>query len=529
MEYCKISKFSLHKNLFFDEINSSIFSINQDRLHVSGLHASINLSAYSKYLSRNLKKAALDAPREVLAVENKEKCLHLIGINTVCIKKLKAKSEILGFFFSTKTKVWDLCLVTETGIFTYKLEDELKPVIKSTTNISINSYLADISLNYLGVICGNLVVLHSLWGKKPSVLCKFEIGFNIAHGPGVQNLVDYIQPELDFKIITFGQFYDKVYLIVLDGFSGTLVLYKKETIKYSFNVDPGAYSLRVMNNMLILHNFGLQESIIIDRLYDPIMFKVSHRGYFELNPTFIQLNQRFSLDLSTQQLFELKISPVAWVESIDTTNNSIIFLLRRENSVPEGLNLLKSSILAEKSVDQVFKKIVKSEDNLPQITQSQVYSSVLLPCSKQTPPCKLLSNFILVYIKELNFSNISVELTIQVLMIKILIKSNELLLLQSLLSFHILDDSREIAGLLIELTKKQVFPFGYILGLDMLTRLRLSHLAMDEMLHNQDYFETMSLLNERPCPGYDLSKFNKETSDLYTNRMIQEFLRDNIY
>jgi hypothetical protein len=204
-------------------------------------------------------------------------------------------------------------------------------------------------------------------------------------------------------------------------------------------------------------------------------------------------------------------------------------LLRRKKYVAEGLLQLKTFLIQEKNVEPVVRRLVKQEDNVALISQSQFLTQVLIPCSKELKNLKFLVKFLLVFMKELIFANVPVESELQIWAVKLLIKTNELLALQDLVSFHIIDDSKDTAQLMIELSKRQHFSYGYLLGIDMLSRLKLSSLVMDAMITHGDFYETIHLLNERPCPGYDLGKLNRETHDLYTNQMIQTFLKQNIY
>ena len=87
---------------------------------------------------------------------------------------------------------------------------------------------------------------------------------NIGELPGVNNLLKYSLPQLDCIYMMLSSIYDKVYLLFLDGFHGIFRVYKKNEIKYEINIEPGAYGVRVIDNLIILQNYGSQESTVID-------------------------------------------------------------------------------------------------------------------------------------------------------------------------------------------------------------------------------------------------------------------------
>ena len=502
MEYLEIRKFPGHSNLFYDYINKSNFYIHHDRLFVSGTHKSLNLSPYSKYISRPIIGASLSSSFDTLALQTKSQVVHLVSTASVCASKIKCKANVLGFFFSTsKTKSWDLLVITNQNIQVYVLEKELKSVLKHQNNINIDSYICDPGLGYLATISSNNLILFSIKNKdkKPQQISKFQVGQPIAQSLGSSNLFTFPQAELDSKIISIGLFYDKVYLVSLDGFNGTLTLLKKDSVKYSFDIDPGAYNVRVIDNLIVLHNFGLQESTIIDRLHNPISFKVNHRGTFELNPSFVQIDQKLSFDLASATILELRLNPQILKDQIQNPSESIIFLLRREKSLTEGLALLKSYITQEKNIEAVLKRIVKGEDNIKSVAQSQILNQVILPCSKEAKDLKFLSKILVIYIRELIFADIKIHQDIQISSVKVLIKANELLLLQDLLSYHIIDDSQEIAQLMIELSRRRKFSYGFMLGIDMLCRLRLNDMVMDQIIANGEFYDVAGIGYERPC------------------------------
>ena len=351
---------------------------------------------------------------------------------------------------------------------------------------------------------------------------------NIGELPGNSNLLQYSQPQLDCKYLSLVNIYSKVYLLHLDAFQGLLCIYKKDKVKHRVNVDPGAYAVRVIDNLIILQNFGLQESTVIDWLSTPMMFKLHHRGSFEINPTLIAVSQEFSLDIEEKVLKRLKLEPLAWVSSMPEVQYAILFLLRRNLCSESALNLLKTAITERKNIDVVLHDLVNGE-SVPALSQELLYTKVFLPCFKEGQSLDILAKAMLIYVKELVFKEVPLEISLQMVLMKALVKSQGFCILQDLVTYHIISDSKEIAMLLIELAKRERFQYGFMLGIDMLNRMKLQTLVMDVLIANGDMFETMGLLNGHPCPGYDLGKLHKDISDGYTNTIIHEFLRENTY
>ena len=208
---------------------------------------------------------------------------------------------------------------------------------------------------------------------------------------------------------------------------------------------------------------------------------------------------------------------------------SILFLLRRSLQLEYAFNLIKSAIVDNCNIDIVLHSIVNRLHRIPIISQDQLHSKIFFPCFKEASKPEYLTKSLLLYCKELIFNEIPIELSLQMLLIKGLILSKNYCILQDLATYHIINDSKDIAMLLVDLSKKKQFPYGYLLGIDMLFRMKLYTIAMDVMISNGDMMETMMMLSNHPCPGYDLNKLHRDTNDLYTNIMIQEFIKENIY
>jgi hypothetical protein len=151
--------------------------------------------------------------------------------------------------------------------------------------------------------------LYTTYSEKIKLINKLPFENNIRSLPGVINLLLYEQPPLDWKFLVLANIYNKPYLLHLDGFQGLLTVYYKNSIEYKFEIETGAYNLRVSDNLIILQNYGLQESTIIDWLCEPKRFKISHRGTFEINPTFLSVSYEHCLDLDNKTFLKLKIKP----------------------------------------------------------------------------------------------------------------------------------------------------------------------------------------------------------------------------
>jgi Colon cancer-associated protein Mic1-like len=532
MEYIQEAKLNTISNLFFDEISKSVFYMHQDRLYISTQHKSLNLSPYSKDLSKPIHKASIDEPREILICEQKPNRLSVFGIKEISRNKINLKSPALGFHLARNRAVsWDLCVITGIGLEFFKLDEDLKLISKILIPLPISFYHFDVITGLIVLYSIKQALVYQTYLRKITLLSKYSMEGNIRELAGVNNLLSYNLPQLDSSCLMVASMYGKAYLLQLDGFSGVLTIYKKDKIKYELAVEPGAYSMRVIDSLIILQNYGLQESTIIDIFSNPPAFKLNHRGTFELNPVLILLSHQHALDLTEKKFLRFKIEPKDWVTQMPSLEYSVLFMLRRESKCEEALALLRQAITQKVNLTQVIHKIVKRLDKIPMLSQDLLYSKVFLVSYKEDKSSENLelTNALLAYIKELTLMDIPIDTSLEVLLIKALIRSGSYGLVQDLIHFKVITDSKDVAYLLFELSKRNLFPFGYLLGIDMLCRLNLYVMAMDNMILNGDMYETITMINNHPCPGYDVNKLNKDTADLYTNISIQEFLRDNIY
>lgn len=529
MEFVNEGKWGNSSNLFFDEYGKCAFFIHQNRLTITNLHNFVNLSPYSTSFNKGILRAAIDETREILLCQFKPRTLKFFALKEPIVKKVKLQNDVIGFQTARNRAVlWDICVITKGSLEFVRLEEDFRPVVKKVISLSISYYHFDVISGIIVVYAEGNSHLYSCYQKKILFLSKFRMENDIGELPGVNNILTYVQPQLDSKSLMLASIYSKVYLLHLDGFQGLLTIYKKDSIKHRINIEPGAYTVKVIDNLIILQNFGSQESTIIDWHSDPIMFKLSHRGSFEINPTLISVFHDFSFDLTEKVLKRLKLSPFSWVAQMPNVQYAILFLMRRNAHVEAGLLLLKTAISERQSINTVIKAIVH-EENVPKISQEHIYTIVFSPCFRSGQNIDILASALLCYVKELISKEIDIELQVQMIVVRALTMVKSFAALQDLFTYQILSDSKELAMLLIELENKKVFPYGLLLGIDMLNRLKMHTLVMDVLIANGEMVETMNLLNTRPCPGYDLSKLHKDTNDLYTNTIISEFLKDNIY
>jgi hypothetical protein len=103
---------------------------------------------------------------------------------------------------------------------------------------------------------------------------------------------------------------------------------------------------------------------------------------------------------------------------------SILFLIRRALGIDSALELLKTAICDNKIVDSVLIKFIKPENRIPLITQDLLNSKVFLVCYKTN--LESLIKAVIFYCKELIFNGIKIEICIQMLLIKALIKTKRI-------------------------------------------------------------------------------------------------------
>jgi Colon cancer-associated protein Mic1-like len=396
---------------------------------------------------------------------------------------------------------------------------------------------------------------------------------------------------LDKIQILVSKIYECSHLLCLDGLQGTLHVYKIESefpiyLLLTVNLRPGGYTLRVQNNLLILHNYGPQESYIYDIKKDArpeeSFVLVKHRGstnpeynlhqvlfHTEIDPHCIIIGKEFYVDVINGKLFVLKTEPFLLVENYPNVIESILFLLRRDKSLVEALLMIKKCLVNKvdllkltqffnvtnycykqtammrkqkrKPEDQVNKskkgseinnqsekKVLqlKSETGMTILLQSDIFLKVFKPFYKEVKDYEYLSKVLIAYIYSLVAQDLHVHVSHQHLLVKTLIKLKNFRLIQHLIQYQLIANNIDIALLLTTLEGTQEkYSELFQIGVDMMYRLKSFVNLVKILAQRGDLYEALNIvLNHEE--NYDLNHFTEYSKGSDLESVIKEVIRD---
>ena len=310
-----------------------------------------------------------------------------------------------------------------------------------------------------------------------------------------------------------------------------------------YSIPQGIYGMGVTENLLFIQSYNTQETFIYDiqSRSEEFIIRVNHSEStsssinprksaefsvkIELNSEFFFVSEEITVDLRSCSIRTLRINPVDLIENHPDNQKIILFLLRREKCKVQILEKLKESLLfltpisklkiifstlasayasaqdekihnntisrlenihhaelAETDVDPSVE--VKSENGITVIVQADIYYFVFDPVYKSIENRRYLSEALICYTHFLIQQGVSVHFSIQYLLFKILIKIEDFNRVQKLIENKFFTDSQDIALFLISLSKTQKvqkFPFCFVLGIDMLQRLKLLEVVAREL------------------------------------------------
>ena len=365
---------------------------------------------------------------------------------------------------------------------------------------------------------------------------------------------------MDKVQVSLTRIYEYTYLLTLDGTHGLLHLYKVDydspsQLFTTIFLRPGGYALRVVDNLIIIHNYGPQETYIFDikkdKNPDSCCVMVKHRGSVspdckfhqikylsEIDPHYVIVSNDFYLDTIDGKLFVLKLFPFLLVEDYPDHLEKILFLLRRNKCLTEALAAIKKCLIEKIEVNKLTSffnvtnyayketamlrkmkkkdsiepqknekkdsgsKIVdkevelKSQSGMTVLLQSDMYIHVFLPFYKEIKDYLYLSDVLFAYIYSLVGQDMHVHAKHQYLLVKTLIKLKNFKMLQYLIQYQMLANNLEIALLLtsIDDNKEEMYPELFQLGIDMLHRLKSFGNLAKILAQRGNFFEALGVI-----------------------------------
>ena len=459
------------------------------------------------------------------------------------INSLKEKN-IKGFIVVTgRPSFCDMVLVTNLGVEFYKFSEKpLKVVMLKSYSVNISDFWYEAGEGILIVNVLNTAefvpfMLYQNKGIKYFQGLSFKteqkfMDFGFSYSLTNYNLINCALVPLDKVQIMVAKIYESVFLLSLDGLFGLLTLIKIEpdgqSSKFlSIYVKPGGYTLRVSDNLIVLHNYGPQESYVYDikREKDSNfhMVLVKHRGSLnedsemfqvkhpsEIDPHLIAVADDFYIDLNETKIFSLSIDPELLLKGYPDHIEKILFTLRKNKSLKPALEMLKECLDAKLSpirlndlfnitnfayketamlrkagkIDEKSDKRqsitsrfaenqLKSQGGMTILLQYEVLNCVFKPYYKDQKDFYYLSQVLITYISSLLRQDLHVHPSHQFLLTKTLIRINNFKALQNIFQYLMLGNEIHLAMLICKIENGvEKYPQIFNLGIDMLLRLK---------------------------------------------------------
>jgi len=218
-------------------------------------------------------------------------------------------------------------------------------------------------------------------------------------------------------------------------------------------------------------------------------------------PSWIVFQPNIIIDAKLGALWEVQIDLEPIVKLIPDKTQLIDFLLRRAGSKPIILSVIKSTLHPSGhgdlgTISRIFDQLNKvcaartsSDRNmeLPSlgrgvivVDQKDLYANVFSPLEDKPIKYQFMVSVLIEYIRSLNQYGIPVEHFLHELVINLLVRHNRHYQLHQFLQYHVVNDSKHVACLLLSL--EGTYPPAFQLALDMLKRLSTA---------NEDIFDVL--------------------------------------
>lgn len=171
----------------------------------------------------------------------------------------------------------------------------------------------------------------------------------------------------------------------------------------------------------------------------------------------------------------------------------------------------------------------KIESGMTVLLQSDLHSFVFTPLFEEKSfDSNYLAALLSEYFRSLAEQEVSVHMSLQLLLIKMLIKSKEFVTLHQMVQYHVFSDSRELAQALLVLSSPSNsthYAAAYQLAIDMLCRLRAPEQVATALLDRNSPIESLNYVSiDTP----NCLERVKEEATTFEDLEIREVLKDYI-
>ncbi|XP_013921000.1 PREDICTED: uncharacterized protein C18orf8 homolog isoform X2 [Thamnophis sirtalis] len=526
--------------VFFDEANKQVFAVRSGGatgVVVKGLEDR-NLISFRMEDKGEVKCIKFSLGNKILAVQRTLKSVDFLNFipdspQLEYTQECKTKNaSILGFCWTGSAEI---VFVTDQGIEFYQVLPEKRTLkLLKSQNINVNwfMYCPESSVILLSTtVVGNVLQPFYFKGGAMSKLSKFEIEL-----PTVPKSSKLSLSERDIALTTI---YGQLYVLYLRHHSRTSNSTGAEVVLYHLPREgsckklhilklyrTGKFALNVVDNLVVVHHQDTETSIIYD-----IKLKGEFDGTITLHqlvlpPRSIQpyqipvagpasVTNQFPVPCKLYSSSWIVFQPDIIISASEDKGKLMDFLLQRKDckmvilsvcsqmlNEPEGGSLSVIATVFDK-LNHVYKRYLEAEQaytmaletgqsrgNPPPkrpvrtqavIDQSDMYTHVLsIFTEKKEAPHKFTIAVVMEYIRSLNQFQIAVQHFLYELVIKTLVQHNLFYMLHQFLQYHVLNDSKPLACLLLSL--ESIYPPAHQLSLDMLKRLCTANDEIVEVL-----------------------------------------------
>lgn len=405
------------------------------------------------------------------------------------------------------------------------------------------------------------------------------------------NYLNHELQPLDRVQVLVTRLYESLYVICLEGLFGDLTLFKLDidgfySPQLCIGLKPGGYALRVTDNLIVLHNYGPQESYVYDikreKNKDQCIVLVKHRGNLnenskvfqmkfpsELDPHLIPIAEDLYLDKNPVQVFVLNLMPEVMLKDYPDPVEKVLFTLKRDKSLKPALDMLKECLYQKTGVDKLnelfnitnyaYKETamkrhqvkgeeksersdrnsivkrnsrfaenqVKSSGGMIILLQFDVLNHVFKPYYKENQDFDYLSQVLITYISSLVRQELHVHSSHQYLLAKTLMKIGQYKTLQNLFQYQLLGNDEHLAKLISKVENNtEKYPQVFNLGVDMLHRLKKFNELALILARKGDIYESLGILavHKDQFDLIELRNIVVECENLETRAMALEMI-----
>ena len=249
----------------------------------------------------------------------------------------------------------------------------------------------------------------------------------------------------------------------------------------------------------------------------------------------IRVDQDIFVDIKEGLCYKKTLDCLELITSQSDLTTQLLFLLRRTGRKLDALAFLRDQILQQTMLENLFAFFatiaqvyrtaarerqgsptrrhtlpdvrssfnidgeLKTEAGTTVVLQTDVYSHVLLDVYEdKTVPSKYVTSVLLEYQRSLVDSDIRVNPNIQLLIAEQLVRTKNYVLLQNMLRYRVLGDSKEISHLLIAIANPGNYvhyPPALQLALDMLIRLKNYHEIANLLIERKMLYEVLACMD----------------------------------